>query len=294
MTTTEAWTIGRLLTWTADYLSKHGSSSPRLDGEILLAHVLECERIQLYTAFDTEPDEEVKAAFKDMIRRRAEGMPVAYLVGYKEFYSATFEVNSDVLIPRPETEHLVVEAIDRAKQLIAERGANTCEVVDLGTGSGAIAVTVALHVPGAQVTAIDNSPTALEVARKNIARHGVDERVVTCESDLFAEIPAETQYDLILSNPPYVSEAEFAELDTTVKDFEPRQALVAGPTGMEIIDRLLLQASQRLRPDGSVILELSPMLAPRLTEQLADCWQPPTVLKDLAGHARIACLQLRG
>ena len=122
MNTTETWTVGRLLTWTTEYLQKHGSESPRLDAEVLLAHALNCERIGLYTTFTEETSEQDRAAFREMVRRRAEGTPVAYLVGYKEFYSDRFEVNPDVLIPRPETEHLVLQALDCAKRLAATRG----------------------------------------------------------------------------------------------------------------------------------------------------------------------------
>ena len=122
MNATDTWTIGRLLTWTTEFLKKNGSSSPRLDCEVLLAHARQCQRIELYTAFAEDPGEEVRAAFREMVRRRAEGTPVAYLVGYKEFYSERFEVNPDVLIPRPETEHLIVEALDRARQIQDGRG----------------------------------------------------------------------------------------------------------------------------------------------------------------------------
>ncbi len=125
MSTAEAWTIGRLLTWTAEYLKKYGSTSPRLDAEVLLAEARGCSRIELYTAFAEEPSEEVRASFKEMVRRRAEGSPVAYLVGRKEFYSLAFEINPDVLIPRPETEHLVAEAVDRAKQLTGQAPSQT-------------------------------------------------------------------------------------------------------------------------------------------------------------------------
>lgn len=290
MSTTETWTLGRLLTWTTEFLRKNGSSSPRLDSEVLLAHARGCQRIELYTAFDDEPAEEVKTAFREMVRRRAEGTPVAHLVGYKEFYSAAFEVNADVLIPRPETEHLVVEALDRAKQLLAGGAADSLNIVDVGTGSGIVAVTMALQLPACQVLAVDMSQSALDVARRNIEKHGLEERVELLQGDLLEQCPPEQKFDLILSNPPYVSSQEYEALESTVKDYEPKVALVAGPRGDEVISRLLTQAADRLAQGGFVIFELSPMLAQRLPDFVDSVWQEPKVTKDLAGHARVVTL----
>ncbi len=289
MSTTETWTIGRLLTWTTDYLKKSGSASPRLDAEILLAHARDCPRIELYTAFDEEPSESTRMAFREMVRRRAEGTPVAYLVGHKEFYSTAFEVNPDVLIPRPETEHLVVEALDRAKELGEERGANL-RIADVGTGSGIIAVTMAKQLDQALLTAIDVSEAALDVATRNVAKYQLGERIELLCGDLLSCLPGEAQFDMVLSNPPYVSAAEYELLPRSVKDFEPRQALVAGPDGSEVICRLLEQAAQRLVPGGYLIFEFSPMLADRLDSILTTEWTEPVVTKDLAGHARIVTL----
>jgi release factor glutamine methyltransferase len=292
MSTAETWTVGRLLTWTADYLKKSGSGSPRLDAEVLLAHARGCQRIELYTAFDEEPSEQVRAAFREMVRRRADGSPVAYLVGHKEFYSATFEVNPDVLIPRPETEHLVVEAIDCAKKMSA--ATSNLKIVDVGTGSGAIAVSVAKHFLKCHMTAVDISPEALEIARRNAELHGLGpERIEFVQADLLTWCSADQQFDMILSNPPYVSPEEYLHLAKTVREFEPRLALVAEQGGGEIIRRLVDQASGHLRAGGYLIFEFSPMLAtrlPELIEQL-DNWSEPRVIKDLAGQARIVTLQ---
>lgn len=292
MSTTEAWTIGRLLTWTSDYLKKSGSTSPRLDAEVLLAHARGCERIALYTAFDEEPSEQVRAAFREMVRRRADGTPVAYLVGYKEFYAATFEVNPDVLIPRPETEHLVVQVLDCAKKLASNSSRLT--IVDVGTGSGAIAISVAKHFLNCHLTAVDISPEALEVARRNASRHGLNhERIDFVQGDLLSWCSADQQFDMIVSNPPYVSPEEFLSLDKTVREFEPKLALVAEPAGGTIIRRLVNQAAEHVRAGGYLIFEFSPMLANRLSELIenADCWTQPLITKDLAGQARIVTLQ---
>jgi len=288
MSTTEAWTIGKLLTWTTEYLKKGGSTSPRLDAEVLLAHACGRQRIELYTTFDQEPAEEAKVAFRELVRRRAEGTPVAYLVGYKEFYSITFEVNPDVLIPRPETEHLVVAALDRAK----EAGAQSLKIVDVGTGSGAIAITVAKHLKNCHMTAIDKSSAALAVARRNAEKHQVGEdRISFLQSDLLAACPMDAKFDLVLSNPPYVSEAEFEQLPASVRKYEPHMALVAGPDGSETIVRLLAEAQRRLNPGGYCIFEFSPMLNPRLASFIGPGWDAPQVTKDLAGLARIVTLR---
>jgi release factor glutamine methyltransferase len=283
----EEWTIGRLLTWTAEHLKKHGSESPRLEAEVLLAHARGCRRIELYTSFEELASEELRTRFRDLIRRRAEGSPVAYLVGHREFYSLDFRVNSAVLIPRPETELLVVMLLD----LIKARGKGaTLELADVGTGSGVIAVAVARHAPAVRVTAFDVSAAALDVARDNAQRLGVADRVTFIESDLLAASPADKPYDFIASNPPYVTSAEWAALSPEVREHEPRLALDGGTSGTEVIERLIPQAAERLRVGGSLLLEISPMLQQRVESLLAaearlDSF--PTA-KDLAGHARVA------
>src|SRR4029453_14383124 len=178
----ESWTVLRLLTWTTDFLKQRGAQSPRLDAEVLLAAAKGCERIMLYTAFDEAVSEDVRAKFRELVKRRAEGVPVAYLVGKKEFYSLALKVTSDVLIPRPETEFVVIAALDHLRgQATGDRGQGTegsgtthsLRIADVGTGSGAIAVAIARHVPSCRVTAIDKSSAALAVARENASKHQV-------------------------------------------------------------------------------------------------------------------------
>ena len=286
----EVWTVGRLLSWTADYLKKHGSDSPRLDAEVLLAHSLGCERIELYTCFDEQPGDERRSAFRDLVRRRAEGMPVAYLVGHREFFSLSFRVTEDVLIPRPETEHLVVAAIDLARQV---KGPAT--VCDVGTGSGIIAVCLARQVPECQVTAVDISPAAIEIARQNAAAHEVAQRVEFVQGDLLEDQPAERTFDLILSNPPYVADGEADQMAAETRRFEPRQALFAGPKGTEVIERLVPQASERLKPHGHLLLEISPMIHQRVREIIAgdEHLDFAQTVKDLAGHERVVVARRR-
>src|SRR3954469_9842263 len=200
---TETWTVRRLLEWTEDFLRKKGVESARLEAQILLAHALGCKKIDLYVRHEEEPAEDKRAAFRETIKKRADGMPVAYLVGHREFYSLEFAVSPAVLIPRPETETLVMEALRRLKPLAAPR------VLDVGTGSGAIAVAIARQHKTARITAVDVSPTALAVATSNAQRHLVGDRIAFVEGDLFAPVGGQT-FDLIVSNPPYIADAEFA------------------------------------------------------------------------------------
>ena len=283
----DPWTIGRLLTWTTEYLKQHGSDTPRLDAEVLLAAARGCQRIELYTAFDQPADDATRDKLREWVRRRAEGTPVAYLVGHREFYSMSFRVTADVLIPRPETELLVVRLLDLFKNRPADSPGPA--IADVGTGSGAIAICAARHLPAARVTAIDIRPAALAVAKGNAAEHGVAERIEWFEGDLLAAAPAGRQFDCIASNPPYVSEAEFAKLPRTVQGYEPREALLAGPRGTEVIERLVPHAAQRLVPGGWLLIEVSPMIEPAVMEILAAerTLEPAPTIKDLAGLPRV-------
>ncbi len=283
----EAWTIGRLLQWTADYLKQHGSESPRLEAEVLLAHARGCKRVELYTSFDELADDALRTRFRELVKRRAEGVPFAYVVGHREFYSLDFRVTPDVLIPRPETEFLVIALLDRLKASCAD--ADLPEIADVGTGSGIIAVCIAKHATRARVTAIDVSPAALEIARQNAEQHGVSERIDFVESDLFEQVPDDRQFDYILSNPPYITTAEFADLSPEVREHEPRLALVAGDDGMSVIDRLVAQARGRLRVGGTLLLEISPMLQKRVEAFLTNdsAWELAPTTSDLAGLPRV-------
>jgi len=261
-----------------------------LDAEVLLAHVRGCSRIELYTDFEKEPDQQQRTAFRELVRRRGEGAPVAQLVGYKEFYSLRFRVNEHTLIPRPETEHLVIEALDCAKSMPRDRG--PLQVADVGTGSGAIAIAFAVHHPNSHVTATDTSDQALQVAGWNAEQHQVADRIDFVHSDLLADVEQPERFDLICSNPPYVSESEYNELHRSVREHEPKSALVAGPDGTELIKRILGESYGRLNPGGRLIIELSPMIAEaclELAEQISELGDP-RLIKDLAGQRRILSL----
>jgi release factor glutamine methyltransferase len=287
----ETWTIGRLLDTTAQFLNRKGVEYPRLDAEVLLAHALECRRIDLYASLHEQTaSEALRERFRDLIRRRLEGCPVAYLVGRKEFFSLTFEVGPAVLIPRPETEFVVMECLRLAKSMAASR------ILDIGTGSGCIAVSVALKLPAAAVTAIDLSTDALAVARKNAERHGVAERIRFLQGDLFAPLPAGEGFDFILSNPPYIAREEIPNLPVGVRQYEPHQALDGGPGGYVVLERLLAEAGKHLRPGGYLILEIGAPQEGPVRERFArypDFELAPTIY-DYARHPRVISARKKG
>lgn len=290
MTDEQTWTIGRLLNWTTEFLTDRGADSPRLDAEVLLAHARECPRIELYTAFEEVADEPLREAFRELVRQRAGGKPVAYLVGHREFFSLSFQVTTDVLIPRPESELLVVRALDIAKSQASDSKLN---IADVGTGSGILAVCCAKHLPSCRVTAIDVSSAALDVAKANAEQHDVAERMEFVVSDLFAELPEAVEYDLIVSNPPYITTAEMAELDTTVRDHEPHLALDGGEQGTDVIERLIPQAAARLRPGGWLLMEVgasNAITVQQLVDENSDLMLQDTIV-DLAGHPRVVQAQ---
>jgi release factor glutamine methyltransferase len=253
MTTTEqqqSWTIGRLLDWTARYLVEKGSEFPRLDAEVLLAFALDCRRIELYTRYEETASEDSRKRFRELVRQRVEGCPVAYLVGRKEFYSLQLAVSPAVLIPRPESEFVVLECLRLAKSMPEPR------ILDIGTGSGNLAIAVAHQHKNARVTAVDLSAEALAVAAANAVRHSVADRIQFLKGDLFSPLPVEERFDFILSNPPYIAQEDFDRLPAGVRNFEPRLALDGGPGGFTVFDRLIAQAKEHLHPGGHLIIEI--------------------------------------
>ncbi|MCS6975681.1 MAG: peptide chain release factor N(5)-glutamine methyltransferase [Gemmatales bacterium] len=277
----QPWTLGRLLTWTTNHFAKQGFEAPRLEAEVLLAHAQGCKRIELYTRFDEVAEESVRNRFRELVRQRLEGCPVAYLVGVKEFFSLEFEVSPAVLIPRPDTETLVLATLEAA--------APGCSLLEIGTGSGAVAIALAKHLPSAEVTATDRSAEALEVARRNAVRHGVASRVRFLQGDLFEPLDANARFDLIISNPPYIPTAEIETLAQTVRAFEPRIALDGGPDGLAVIQRLIAEAPPLLNPGGWLLLETSPnqqMEAAKRMEAAGLEVQAP--MADSAGRPRVA------
>jgi len=230
-------------------LKRNGRRCPRLEAEILLSYCLGSDRTLLYREAEATISPAAEEKFHDLAGRRARGEPVAQILGEKEFWSLSFEVNRDVLIPRPETEILVEEALS----VMAGRKGKL-NILDLCTGSGAIGIALASELPEAEITATDLSRRALETARRNAARHGLARRITFIQGDLFS--PVAGLFDLIAANPPYVPEKEWAELEPGVRLFEPREALVAGPDGMEFHCRIAEQAAAYLDGKGWLIMEV--------------------------------------
>ncbi len=254
----QPWTIARLLEWTQGHFARREVDEPRLAAEILLAHALGCKRIELYTRFDCVPEPPQLDQFRELVKRAAEQEPIAHLVGKKEFFSLEFNVTPDVLIPRPETELLVEKVIDYVRSLAPE--GTGLSILELGTGSGCIAVALLAHLPGLTVVATDVSPEAIVVAEANAAKHGVADRIRFFQVDgldLPAEAIPDDGFPLIVSNPPYIREVEMCGLDRNVRDYEPRGALTDGGDGLSFY-RLL--ASERvsavLASGGQVFVEV--------------------------------------
>jgi len=281
-TTDSSWTIGKLLDWTARFLAEKGAESPRLDAEVLLAHVQGCRRIDLYTRYDEPAGDEIRQRFRDLVRQRVQGCPVAYLVGRKEFFSLEFEVDAAVLIPRPDTETLVMECLRLAREMPAPR------CLDIGTGSGNIAVVLAKQHPGVQITAIDVSREALGVARRNAARHGVESRINFLHGDLFSPLEPSDRFEFIVSNPPYIAEEDWPQLPAGVRDYEPRVALDGGPGGYRVVERLIAEARRHLHPGGHLILEIGTPQEDRVRQLLREHrYEVAPTIRDYSGHPRV-------
>lgn len=282
--TEQAWTIGGLLDWTAQFLAQKGVEFPRLDAEVLLAHALGCKRIDLYGLRHGETAEDaVRQKYRELIRRRLEGCPVAYLVGRKEFFSLEFEVTPAVLIPRPDTELVVMTCLELAKSLAQPR------IVDIGTGSGNLAVSVAKRHTGARVTAVDLGPDALAVAARNAERHGVTDRITFLVGDLFAPLTPGERFDFVLSNPPYIPHDEIGKLAPGVRDYEPHTALDGGPDGYAVLERLAAQAKERLIAGGYLIVEIGAPQEETARQRIAsqEGYELAETIRDFSGHPRV-------
>ncbi len=242
---TETWTPLKLVAWTQGYFARAGVDAPRLTAEILLAHVLHCDRLRLYLDFDKPVAASELAAFRSLVKRRSDGEPAAYLIGKKEFFGRSFQTDRRALIPRPETELLAETAL----QLLPQGGS----ALDLCTGSGCLAVTLSLERPGARVIATELSSDAAALARENAAALGAHVEIL--EGDLFAPVPEGLRFHVILANPPYVPTAEISKLARELSH-EPRLALDGGVDGLDLSRRIVEQAPRWLVPGGSLVLEM--------------------------------------
>ena len=252
----ETWTVRRILEWTSGYFTRRNLESPRLCAELLLAHVLGVPRIKLYTGYEQPLTEQQLASMRSLVQRAAEQEPIAYLTGRAHFFNLEFEVTRDVLIPRPDTETLVENVLQLARN---QAGFEAPRVLDLCTGSGCIACAVAHHHKAASVVATDVSPGAVEVARRNVERLKLADRVLVEQGDLFAplaDMVDRRPFELIVANPPYIPTAGLEALDRSVRDYEPAGALDGGLDGLSIHRRILAEAPDRLVPGGRLYLEI--------------------------------------
>lgn len=245
------WTVLSVLTWSADHLGGKGFDSPRLTIELLLAHVLQCNRIDLYMNFDRPLSEEELSRFREMLKRRLAHEPLQYILGETEFMGLKFKVDRRVLIPRPETEVLVEEAVKLSKTVPLRR------ILDVGVGSGNIAVSLVKHVEMCEVDAIDISQDAIDVARENVRLHRVETNVNLIQLDILQQnvVLRKTHYDLIVSNPPYISRSDFGSLQAEIRNYEPRVATTDGGNGLTFYEALAGAGARHLRPGGWMLLE---------------------------------------
>lgn len=278
----DTWTIRRVLDWTRGHFEKQQIDDPRLTSEILLGHVLSVPRVKLYMDLDRPLSKDELGTYRGLIQRRLGGEPTQYLTGVREFYGRRFKVDARVLIPRGETELLVEAALQALPKDTPAR------VIDLCTGSGCVAVSLAAERPQASVWATDLSVDALAVARDNAEANGVGGRVTFFEGDLFAPVPQGATFDVIVSNPPYVKASEIAGLQKEVQK-EPRLALDGGDDGLSIIRRLIAGAKGRLKAGGLLALEIGDDQGPALLELLQQAdYRDARIEKDLARHDRLA------
>jgi release factor glutamine methyltransferase len=278
----DVWTIRRVLTWTTQHFEKRGVDAPRLTTEILLAHVLQTGRVRLYVDLDRPLSKDELGAFKALIERRLSGEPTNYLTGTKEFYNRPFKVDARVLIPRPETE-LLVEAVLHSVPKDAPS-----QVLDVCTGSGCIAISVAAERPQATVVATDLSKDACALARENAQALGVGDRVSILEGDLFSPLPPDARFRVVVSNPPYIDSGDIAGLSAEVRR-EPRLALDGGPDGLVALRRVIQGARRVLEPGGLIALEMGETQGGAVLELLrAEGFADARVEKDLERRERMA------
>lgn len=283
------WTVRRLLEWTAGFFARKQIDSARLAAELLLSHVLNVPRIKLYTDYDRVVAEGDLAKFRSLVQRAGEQEPIEYLIGKAHFFHLEFDVTRDVLIPRSDTETLVENVLQLARN---QAGFESPRVLDLCTGSGCIAAAIAHHLKNAIVFATEIDPKSAAVAKKNIERLGLAERVQIEVGDLFEPLGVRVDprpFHLIVSNPPYIASAQIETLDRSVRDYEPVIALDGGLDGLAFHHRILDRAADYLEPDGRVFLEIAYDQGDAATQIAANypAFEEPRILKDYGGRDRV-------
>ena len=274
------------LTSAIDRLTAAMVGSPRMNAELLLMFTLGCNRAYLFAHPERELTTDEHARYEVALHQRAQGIPAQYITGHQEFWGMDFLVTPAVLVPRPETEHVIETVLKLSKESQDGERGSAPQIVDVGTGSGCIALALAKEFPHAEIQATDISPAALEIARANAARHQLENQIHFHQTDLLEDLDPAT-FDFVVSNPPYVGESEADEVQLEVRKCEPRNAVFAGPTGTEVIERLIPQAHAVLKPSGWLVMEISGTIADRVKLMLG-AWQKVHIIDDLQGIPRVA------
>jgi release factor glutamine methyltransferase len=260
--------------------------SPRLNAELLLMFTLQCDRAYLHAHPERKLSADEQRRYDQALAERERGVPAQYITGHQEFWGMDFIVTPAVLIPRPETEQVIEIVLERVRVGWASSPAESIRIVDVGTGSGCIALALAKELPGTEIHATEISPAALDIARANAARLQLEARVQFHQTDLLQGLES-GRFDFVVSNPPYVGESEEDHVQLEVRKHEPRNAVFGGATGLEVIERLIPQARESLMPEGWLVMEISGTIAERVRELLAG-WNDIQVMKDLQGIPRVA------
>jgi release factor glutamine methyltransferase len=291
----DTWTVRRILEWTTGFFTRKNLDAPRLSAELLLSHILACPRIKLYTEYERPLTEQELSRMRTLVQRASEEEPIAYLTGRAHFFNLEFEVTRDVLIPRPDTETLVENVLQTVRH---QPGMESPRVIDLCTGSGCIAAAIAHHLKTATVLAIDISPAAVKVARQNVERLGLTDRVTVEEGDLFSPLQRMVDvqpFHMIVANPPYIRTSDLTGLDRSVREYEPLQALDGGRDGLTLHRRILDEAGDRLLSGGRVFLEIA-FDQGELAREMGDSYgnfDDVRILKDFGGRDRVLTLRRR-
>jgi release factor glutamine methyltransferase len=289
----KSWTVGELLKVTTDYLRSKKIDSSRLNAEVLLAHQLRLDRVQLYLSFEKPLNEKEVSGYRSLIKRRVNREPLQHITGTQEFWSLDFAVGPQALVPRPETEVLVEKILELYREkCLGDRP----KILDLGTGSGIIAVAVASEIPGARIWATDISPDALDLAGLNARKHGVEERIHFSLGDMFEAVEEQgLNFGVIASNPPYIPSGLLNSLDPEVKDHDPRLALDGGEDGMFFVTKIIKEAADHLSQGGWLAVEMDPDQTPKamnLMEQ-SGRYSSPERIKDYTRRYRVVMAQKR-
>ena len=292
--TTDQWTIAGILSWTQGHFEKWRPETPRLDAELLLAFVLGCSRLDLYLKADQPLNQKERKAYRELVQQRADGCPIAYLIGEKEFWSLTLEVNKNTLIPRPDTETLVENTVVQIQNWQIKNPESQCLIAELGTGTAAIPLAICAEVKNLHIIAVDCSKDVLEVAARNMERHKSllsprNNLIELVESNLFSKINPTEKLDFIISNPPYIPSKNISSLQVDITQYEPLIALDGGPDGLSFYRYLLETAPSLLTPEGEMFLEIGFDQQANLNLLLKEFpdWKTSVFQPDLQGNDRV-------